>query len=60
LLIEQVAESGIFTHDGKTALQSVLDSNLHEVMVWLSAQNAKAQVRENIIKNREAKNKAKR
>jgi len=55
LLIERVAKAGVFTHGGKNAIQSVLDSDLHEVFVWLSAQNAQQTLEENIIKNRQAK-----
>jgi hypothetical protein len=38
--VYRIAKDGIFTHNSKSAIQSVLDTKLDEILTYLSWQNA--------------------
>ncbi len=49
MVVERVAESGVFTVWGKDAIDSAMCADLYKVFTWLSAQNAKQEFQNRLI-----------
>jgi len=57
MVIERVAESGIFTVWGKDAIDSAMMADLYKVFTWLSAQNAKQEYQNRLAEEHQKRRK---